>query len=470
MCFGESPVIFYLWPRKPVLAIPQTTSGENMSNISALYKIAIVTFSLFIGASSSGCSVLECWFVQEKPGRGGGFSAAMSQEKSLIYIRTNPESEKAQHTPPSDIDPSRIYYVTDLAATFCSSALHPPEGSLNKPQCEINPLIPQASMVKWAEALTETAQSPTYLAADWFSVAAQGIDGQLTMSNVMRAPSGFTDASVILSVSSKTASIRSRIGEPVLLDCGFWIDPSSPLHGSSFSVEWRYQFRGEGRLITAYDGKSDRFAETSETDADLDIATLYASGNASLVLKDAQVRHSGTYICTIYLPHLSAQVAIELDVVEPPSLAIYPSPLPLLVPGQVVSIQCEASGFVPLSLELGWEFIGAEGKRRSLGKGSITGHRQANDGTYSQSTRLELDAANLGLGRGGEISCIAIHQGGSRRANTTLNIIGVSAPSVEDSMAMVAVALVLYGLIKVFFWTFKSTDTPGPDSDEKKNK
>lgn len=405
--------------------------------------------------------------MQEKPGRGGGFSAAMSQEKSLIYISKDSDSSKVQQKPPSDIDSSRIYYVTDPAATFCSSSLHPPEGSLNKPQCEINPFTPQASLVKWAAALTETGQSPTYLDGDWYSVAAQGLDGQLTLSNVMQAPAGSKQPKVIFSVSSRTPSITSRLGEPVLLDCGFWVDPSSPLHGSGFAVEWRYQFRGEGRLVLAYDGKSDRFAETSETGADLDIPALYESGNASLALEEAQVRHSGTYICSIYLPNLLAQVAMDLEIVEPPSLGLYPSPLPISAPGQVVSVHCEASGFAPLSLDLGWEFTGADGKKRSLGQGSVSGHRQASDGTFSQSTRIELDSAKLGLGRGGEVSCVADHRGGSRRASVTLNIIGVGAPSIEDSMAMVAVALVLYGVIKVFFWTFTSTGSTKEPVDKK---
>lgn len=33
---------------------------------------------------------------------------------------------------------------------------------------------------------------------------------------------------------------------------------------------------------------------------------------------------------------------------------------------------------------------------------------------------------------------------------------GVNGPSIEDSMAMVAVALGLYGLIKIVSWTFSS--------------
>lgn len=87
-------------------------------------------------------------------------------------------------------------------------------------------------------------------------------------------------------------------------------------------------------------------------------------------------------------------------------------------------MQCEASGFFPLSLELAWEFVGADGQLRSLGQGSLSGHKQASDGTYSQSSRLELDSTKLGLGRGGEVTCVAIHMGGTRKVKVTLNVIG----------------------------------------------
>lgn len=127
--------------------------------------------------------------------------------------------------------------------------------------------------------------------------------------------SSLSVSSVILSVTSKTASVQSRLGEPVLLDCGFWTDPSSPLSGSGFAVEWRYQFRGDGRLVLAYDGKTDRLADTEEEGATLDLDSLHKKGNASLILQEAKVRHSGMYICTVYLPYLVAQVAMELEIV-----------------------------------------------------------------------------------------------------------------------------------------------------------
>ncbi len=76
------------------------------------------------------------------------------------------------------------------------------------------------------------------------------------------------------------------------------------------------------------------------------------------------------------------------------------------------------------SLDLSWEFSGADGTSRSLGQGSVTGHTQASDGTFSQSSRLELDSGKLGLGRGGDVICVAKHEGGTRRAAATLNVIG----------------------------------------------
>ena len=80
-------------------------------------------------------------------------------------------------------------------------------------------------------------------------------------------------------------------------------------------MEWRYQFRGQGRLVLAYDGKTDRLAPGPQEGAALDFAGLHASGNASLVLQEAEARHSGTYVCAVHLPHLLAQVTVELEVV-----------------------------------------------------------------------------------------------------------------------------------------------------------
>uniref|UniRef100_A0A3Q3GX65 Ig-like domain-containing protein n=1 Tax=Labrus bergylta TaxID=56723 RepID=A0A3Q3GX65_9LABR len=413
-----------------------------MTEFSTIYKLSLVAVFCLVQGNELSCPVLECWFVHEK-GRGG-LTSGGNQEKTLLYISTDEHGHPAEsQRAPSDANPDRVFFITDPAGTLCQPPLNRPSGSAKKPQCEINPFLPHPSDLKW---VADSKQ-------------------QRTISSIMRAPPGAKDLTLVflsvclLSDPERDQYNHRRSGqtwEPVQLDCSFWVDPSSPLSGSGFAVEWRYQFRGDGRLVLAYDGKMDRVADIQEEGATLDFEGLHEKGNASLILQEAEVRHSGMYICTVYLPYLVAQVAVELEIVEPPTLSIYPSPLPLTVPGQTLIVQCEASGFAPLSLELSWEFKGTDGKSRPLGSGSVTGHRQAWDGTFSQSSRLELDTTNLDLGRGGEVTCVGVHPGGTRRASVTLNVIGKYS-SVEDSMAMVGVALVLYGLIKLVSWTFTSS-------------
>uniref|UniRef100_A0A3Q3FWW4 Ig-like domain-containing protein n=1 Tax=Labrus bergylta TaxID=56723 RepID=A0A3Q3FWW4_9LABR len=401
-----------------------------MTEFSTIYKLSLVAVFCLVQACSSSCPVLECWFVHEK-GRGGLTSGETRRKPCFTSLLTNTDtlqSLRELHPTPTPTESSSLQYTiylthlpSDPAGTLCQPPLNRPSGSAKKPQCEINPFLPHPSDLKWVAALTESTLSPYTCKLIGYNLSS----GLQTTYNHRRS---------------------GQTWEPVQLDCSFWVDPSSPLSGSGFAVEWRYQFRGDGRLVLAYDGKMDRVADIQEE-----------GGNASLILQEAEVRHSGMYICTVYLPYLVAQVAVELEIVEPPTLSIYPSPLPLTVPGQTLIVQCEASGFAPLSLELSWEFKGTDGKSRPLGSGSVTGHRQAWDGTFSQSSRLELDTTNLDLGRGGEVTCVGVHPGGTRRASVTLNVIGFSTPSVEDSMAMVGVALVLYGLIKLVSWTFTSS-------------
>lgn len=397
----------------------------------------------------------------------GGFRA--QQQRTLLHIRTeeSDHGDRSEAAAP-DVGVERVFFVTDPAASLCHPALSAARGSAEKPLCEMNPFQQQPSHLSWAAPLTASGLSPPYLQADWSALTVKGVERRLSVSTVMRAPAGTQEPRVVLSVSTRTVLVRARLGESVVLDCSLWADPSSPLSGSGFAVEWRYQFRGRGRLVLAYDGKLDRLADPRDQDATMDFEALHATGNASLILQGAKVQHSGMYICTTYLPYLQTQVAMELEIVEPPSLSIHPSPLPLLAPGQSLSVQCEASGFAPLTLDLSWEVKGRDGRSRPLASSSVTGHKQAWDGTYSQSVWLELDTSQEELGPGGELTCVAVHPGGTRRSSTPLSIMAVTAPSLEDSMAMVGVALLLYGLIKVVSWSVGGSGTAAAGDQEKK--
>ncbi|MBN3305258.1 TPSN protein, partial [Amia calva] len=137
--------------------------------------------------------VLECWFVQEKAGaRGGGFPAAMTQEKSLMIVSRESEQPAPPHS--DGVQPNRVYQVTDAGGSLCRSSLRSVEGAVEKPQCEINPFLPQPALVQWAAPLTSVALSPAHLQADWLSASLQGLDGRLVLSNVMRVPTGTNQA------------------------------------------------------------------------------------------------------------------------------------------------------------------------------------------------------------------------------------------------------------------------------------
>lgn len=84
---------------------------------------------------------------------------------------------------------------SDPSSTLCHRSLNPPRGSIKKPQCEINPFLPQPSSLKWVAPLTDSALSPIYLQADWFSSALQGINEQICVSSITRAPTGTKEQS-----------------------------------------------------------------------------------------------------------------------------------------------------------------------------------------------------------------------------------------------------------------------------------
>ena len=88
---------------------------------------------------------------------------------------------------------------SDPEATLCHPSLHAPRGSIQKPQCAINPFLPYPSSFDWAASLTESGLSPIYLQADWFKAAVQGLDRQLVVSSVMRAPTATKEPSGKLS-------------------------------------------------------------------------------------------------------------------------------------------------------------------------------------------------------------------------------------------------------------------------------
>ncbi|XP_041081992.1 tapasin-like isoform X2 [Polyodon spathula] len=438
-----------------------------MPGILTIYKltaIALICSTYRAHPVLSVCPMLDCWYVEEKP---GSFASAVKQEKSLLYIRTTADQTGPEQNHPSDIDPKRVYYVSDPAGPLCSSSLVSVEGAMEKPQCEINPFTPQPAQVVWSLSLTSGGVSPVRLGADWLSSSITAHNVDIVVSSILRVPTATRQATAVLSVFSHTPVLRSRLGQSARLDCGFSVLPGWQDPGSEFAVEWRYQYRGEGRLVYAYNGQTDRLEERSaqQKEADMDIEALHQTRNASLVLHSVSVHHRGTYICTVYLPYILAQVAMELEVIEPPRLSLFPSPL-WSHPGHLVELSCEISGFYPLDVGVQWLWRPAGGARvRYLPEAQLSGHTQNPDGTYSQTSFLRVTPESGD--HHGQYSCIVTHLGASYRKTATLHIAGASGPSIEDAISLFVVAFLLYGLLKLGSWLFCAKVFPAVETDKK---
>ncbi|MGH0160493.1 UNVERIFIED_CONTAM: hypothetical protein FKN15_057566 [Acipenser sinensis] len=214
---------------------------------------------------------------------------------------------------------------------------------------------------------------------------------------VLSVFSSLSSLSAVLSVFSHTPVLRSRLGRAARLDCGFSVLPGWQDPGSGFAVEWRYQFRGEGRLVYAYNGQTDRLEERSaqQEEASMDLEALHRTGNASLLLHNVDVHHRGTYICTVYLPYILAQVAMELEV--------------------IVAVEA------------------CRGRRGALppGGSALRTHpepRRDLQGTYICTVYLPYILAQVAM---------------------ELEVIGASGPSIEDAIGLFVVAFLLYGLLKL---------------------
>ncbi|XP_058864965.1 tapasin-like isoform X1 [Acipenser ruthenus] len=437
----------------------------EISTVCKLAFIALICSSYMAPPVLSVCPVLDCWYVKEKP---GSFPSAMTQEKSLLYIRTSADQTGPEQNHPADIDPMRVYHVSDPAGPLCSSSLLTVEGAVEKPQCEINPFTPQPAHVDWSLSLTSGGVSPARLGADWLSTSITAHKGDIGVSSILRVPTATGQATAVLSVFSHTPVLRSRLGRAARLDCGFSVLPGWQEPGSGFAVEWRYQFRGEGRLVYAYNGQTDRLEERSaqQEEASMDLEALHQTGNASLLLHNVDVHHRGTYICTVYLPYILAQVAMELEVIEPPRLSLFPSPL-WSPPGRPVQLSCEMSGFYPLDVGVQWLWRPAGGAGvRYLPEAQLSGHTQNPDGTYTQTSFLRVTPESGD--HQGQYSCIATHLGASYRKTVTLHIAGASGPSIEDAIGLFVVAFLLYGLLKLGSWLFCVKACPAVEIDKQK--
>lgn len=434
-----------------------------------------------LGTPSGLGSVLSCWYVEEGGGKGS-FPTSIVQEPALLIFRHVPYQDGEETALPSDLElppelkPGMFFVVRDDSRITTHPGLKEAADPRHKPYCELNKYSPQESSVKWATQLTEDERTPAYQSSSWYSSHLRTFDHSFSVASVHRITSGPRTAeekspqqtSVVLNVYTRTPTVRTELRRDVLLDCGFTMD-----RGTGFAVEWRYQFKGNGHLVYAYNGAKDR-VDAAHEGTEMSFYELHSRGNASLLIRNVAMRHEGTYICTIYMPHLHAQQSIDLEISEVPRLTVSPDP-PYLTPGQEDTLQCDISCYYPLDVSVSWsrKVPGGNGTVEPITESWQSGHRQNHDGTYNVSSYI---AVRPGWAEHNTVYTCHVDHVSVRttlRRSVTLKLAGFTGPSVNDAIGMFLCAFLLYAVLKLFYWIFTEKVYPlvcNPEQDDKEKR
>ncbi|XP_078392176.1 tapasin-like, partial [Cetorhinus maximus] len=298
----------------------------EMEAVSSVYRLCLILSLCSLPVMSLDSllergMLVECWFVEEGGGKSG-FPNSIAQDPALLFLRQVPYRNGEEEVLPldlalaSELKPGMLFDVRDDSRITAHPGFKQPRHPSKKPHCEINRYAPQDSSVIWATHLTKDERTPAYHSSTWFCSHLQTSDHSFSVASVHRVTSGPRGAedtspqqtSVVLNVFTRTPSLKTELKRDVLLDCGFAMDRKT-----GFAVEWRYQFKGSGHLVYAYNGAQDR-VDMAEEGTEMFFYEIHSHGNASLLIRNVDVRHEGSYICTVYMPNLHAQQSIDLDV------------------------------------------------------------------------------------------------------------------------------------------------------------
>ncbi|XP_032505817.1 tapasin isoform X8 [Phocoena sinus] len=321
------------------------------------------------------------------------------------------------------------------------------------------------------------------MAAFWLCPHVEGRErAAVFLPLLIRAPA----LSAVLTVLTHTPTPRIRMGQDALLDLSFAYTPPTPKAATSlapgpppFGLEWRRQHLGKGHLMLAatpgLSGPMPAAREGAVAFAGWDDDEPFGpwTGNGTFWLPAVEPFQEGTYLATVHLPYLQGQTTLELAVQKPPKVTLTPAPLIWAAPGEAPpELLCLVSHFYPSEgLEVEWELWGGQEGRFQKAEGQrwLSALSHHSDGSVSLSAHLQPPPVTTGQ-HGTRYVCRVHHPSLpalGRRAEVTLQVAGLSGPSLEDGVGLFLSAFLLLGLVNVLGWAAAYLAT-SKDSVEKK--
>ncbi|XP_054984536.1 tapasin [Sorex araneus] len=431
---------------------------------------------------AAGLAALDCWFVQDG-GRG-----SLNKNPAVLLLR--PGAGPAPPRP--DLGPECYLQVHDPAGALRAAFQRTPRDA-PAPHCEMSHYVPLPASAPWASGLSPEPSCPRALDGTWYLVSVTS--PLLSLSILMRQQPGqspepglVTMVTAVLTVFSHTPNSRVRLGQDAVLDLSFAYAPPPTVGAPTapgappFGLEWRRQHQGKGHLVLAatpgLQGSLPRAQDGAVTFAAWDDDELWGpwTGNGTFVLPAIHPSQEGSYLATVHLPYLQGQVTLDLAVQKPPTVSLMPAPLVWAAPGEAPpELVCLVSQFYPPEgLEVEWELRGGPGGafQKAEGQRWLSALRHHADGSVSLSGHLQPPPVTLEQ-HGARYACRVRHRtlpAFGRSAAVTLEVAGVSGPSLEDGVGLFLSAFLLLGLLKALGWVVAYLTGPKTDLKEEKEK
>uniref|UniRef100_A0A3P8X033 TAP binding protein like n=1 Tax=Cynoglossus semilaevis TaxID=244447 RepID=A0A3P8X033_CYNSE len=359
--------------------------------------------------------VLKCELVEDGAGRGSAFV----HSPATLVLRDVPVTlEDSEETLPPFVPPP--FPVPDLVLIEVeASSVHIPNAEvLLHADCNEQEVMCEIS--RYATTGPREDPDPVYfivtLTVGGAEVSTSLILRTLTVEKnhltvvqknlgLPLSPRGSLLTNVVFLVFSLRKLVSSSLGDDILLDCGFKHDDAS--RTQEVDVEWRLQHRGKGQRVFEMRTRMEGDATVERKNSSVDAARVVAQGNVSLTLNRVKVTDEGMYICSVTLGKFQAQQTIQLFVQQPPQVSISEEKLVLRTASPQV-LRCHCSKYYPLSAQMEWFSLSPTDTEPVVfpDQGSLSSHRQHNDGTFSLSSHLVVPST---LTPGTKIICRVSH-------------------------------------------------------------
>ncbi|KAM5140945.1 tapasin-related protein [Mantella aurantiaca] len=186
-----------------------------------------------------------------------------------------------------------------------------------------------------------------------------------------------------LLVSSGPPSQKTSVSKEAKFNCEVWGDVEG------VDMEWHLQKDGKGKIINPEE----------DSHVSLEKKTQEWKESLSLTIHQLTVHYEGTYICAVSLGQHHLQQILQLQIKEPPQVALS------LIEDPVPTLICRTNRYYPLDVEVKWLLNGAPMTHASTVTSS---HRRSSDGTYSLSNQLQVSIPPPGAPPD-KYSCVVSH-------------------------------------------------------------